>query len=95
MPKVTYTGTLGGFAHHGNPSGTEYRFHRGHPVEVSLEDAKHYAEEITRGGPWIVDFGLKDQGKKAIEKTASVLDAVKKTVKDKMTPKTKGKKGRR
>ena len=95
MPKVTFMGSLEGISHHGNPTGTEYRFQRGKAIEVSLEDAKHYAEEITRGGPWIVDFGLKDQGKKAIEKTASVLDAVKKTVKEKMTPKTKGKKGRR
>lgn len=94
MPKVTYTGSLGGFSHHNNPSNKDYLFQQGKPIEVTLEDAKHYAEEATRGGPWAVEFDIKDQGKKAIDKTASVLDTVKKKVKDKMTPKKKGK-GRR
>ena len=72
MAKVTYIGMMGGLAHHNNPSGTTYVFQHGIPHEVKIEDAKHYAEEIRRSGPWIVDMGI-------IEKTVEV---VKKTVKE-------------
>lgn len=96
MPKVTWTGGLEGITHHNNPSNKEYLFQRGHPLEVTLEDAKHYAEEATRGGPWAVEFDIKDQGKKAVEKTASALENIKEKIMPKSTKKTsKGKKGRR
>lgn len=95
MPKVTYTGGLEAFTHHNNPSNRDYLFFRGQGLDVTLEDAKHYAEEATRGGPWAVEFDIKDQGKKAVEKTASILEKVKDTVMPTMEKPKRGRKGRR
>lgn len=82
MAKVTYTGQMEGFSHHGNPTCTDYTFQRGCPVEVKPEDAEHYTRE---GGPWKVDFGI-------AEKTVRAVKTV--MPKEEKTP-PKGKKGRR
>lgn len=85
MPKVTYMGPSDAFSHHNNPSNRDILFHLNKAVEVSLEEAEHYAKEAEKGGPWVVDFGVKDKAAKAANTVREIIQP---------KPKRGGRKGR-
>ncbi len=68
MAKVTYLGRTD-MRHASNPSGTEYMFYSGMPIEVISEDAEHYARKEINGGPWKVDFGIVEKAVEAVKET--------------------------
>lgn len=84
MTKVTYLGVTD-MRHSGNPTRTEYMFYSQKPTEVKPEDAKHYAEKETKGGPWHVEMGV-------IEKANAIITEVTEEIKKEKPRRFGGKK---
>jgi len=66
MATVEYLGAMD-HQHKSNPSGTNYMFHVGVPLEVKTEDAIFYAERAKHGAPWKVELGIIEQAAEAVK----------------------------